>query len=104
AVTLQKPFTPEKLVAALSTATGKLLNMLPASPEQMGLSLVQPVVLGPLPPAAAASRDERRVLIVDDSKPARLHVRGVLTDLGMSHFGEAKDGAEAVAALAREPF
>src|SRR5581483_7124168 len=56
AVTLQKPFTPEKLVAALSTATGKLLNMLPASPEQMGLSLVQPAVLGPLPPAAAASR------------------------------------------------
>src|SRR6185312_12472029 len=73
------------------------------TPEAMGLSLVQPMLLGPLPPAPAPGGD-RRVLIVDDSKPARLHVRNVLTTLGLTRFGEAKDGAEAVAALAREPF
>jgi CheY-like chemotaxis protein len=41
---------------------------------------------------------------VDDSTPARLHMRSVLASLGLSHVVEAADGAQAVAAVARETF
>lgn len=105
AVVLQKPFTPEKLVDALSVVTGQALTVLPASPEEMGLSLVRPLVLGPLPaPAAPPAYVGMRALIVDDSKAARLHVRNVLGGLGLTEVSEAEDGAQAVATLARESF
>jgi serine/threonine protein kinase len=52
AIVLQKPFTPEKLIEALSVVSGQTLAVTPASPEDLGVSLVRPVVLGPLPNAA----------------------------------------------------
>jgi CheY-like chemotaxis protein len=81
AVVLHKPFAPEQLMEALRT-----------------VSPVQP------PPAATTERGKCRVLIVDDSAAARLHVRGVLRGLGLARFVEAADGAQAVAAVARETF
>src|SRR5262245_42697033 len=81
AVLLKKPFTPEQLVDALKV-----------------------VAPGQSPPPATSALGKLRVLIVDDSAPARLHVRGVLTRLGLSQFVEAVDGAHAVAAVAAGTF
>ena len=97
-VILEKPFTPEKLMDALSRVTGQTLEVLPTNAEQLGVSLVRPVMLN-LPKASAA---KLRALIVDDSKPARMHVRNVLATLGLTQVSEAEDGAQAVAILARE--
>jgi two-component system chemotaxis response regulator CheY len=47
-------------------------------------------------------RKELRVLIVDDSTPARIQVRTVLQGLGFSQFLEVPDGAHAIAAASRE--
>jgi serine/threonine protein kinase/DNA-binding NarL/FixJ family response regulator len=81
AVVLHKPFTPEQLMEALK------------------------VVVAPPPPSASvASRSSLRVLIVDDSAPARRHVRSVLEGLGVMQIVEAVDGAQAVAATARDTF
>ncbi|MFO0970424.1 MAG: response regulator [Gemmataceae bacterium] len=77
---LRKPFTPEQLGEAL-----KLVAARPAA-------------------KLAAGRDRLRVLIVDDSAAARLHVRAVLQGLGLEQFLEAVDGAQAVALVARERF
>jgi CheY-like chemotaxis protein len=105
ALALQKPFTPEQLVEALSTVSGQKLLAMPTLPEHMGLSLVQPVMLASwLNVSAAPPSSKLRVLIVDDSKPARMHVRNVLAGLGVSDFSEAADGAQAVAALTRASF
>jgi CheY-like chemotaxis protein len=81
AVVVQKPFTSERLVEALRL-----------------VSTVQP------PPASTAELGKLRALIVDDSAPARMHVRGVLTGLGLTQFVEATDGAQAVAAVAGGTF
>jgi two-component system chemotaxis response regulator CheY len=81
AVLLKKPFTPEQLADALKVVA-------PASS----------------PPPANSSFGKLRVLIVDDSAPARLHIRGVLTRLGLSQFVEAIDGAHAVAGVASRKF
>jgi serine/threonine protein kinase len=81
AVQLHKPFTPAQLVEALRTVSA----------------------MPPLP-SATTERGKLRVLIVDDSAAARLHARGVLQGLGLGQFTEAVDGAQAVAATARETF
>jgi serine/threonine protein kinase/DNA-binding NarL/FixJ family response regulator len=81
AAVLHKPFTPEQLAEAL-----KLVTAAPASA------------------APEANRGNHRVLIVDDSVVARVHIRMVLTELGLRQFVEAADGAQAVAAVARESF
>jgi two-component system chemotaxis response regulator CheY len=81
AVLLHKPFTPQELAGALSL-----------------VSAGQPSSAPP------KDRGKLRVLIVDDSTPARLHVRSVLKDLGLAHFVEAADGAQAVAAVAKDAF
>jgi serine/threonine protein kinase/CheY-like chemotaxis protein len=78
AVHLKKPFTASQLVEALC------------------------VVSEPI--SAVRDRRSMRVLIVDDSTPARLHVKQVLSSLGISDFMEAADGAQGVALVAREPF
>jgi serine/threonine protein kinase len=102
---LEKPFTPEKLVDALSVVTGQMLAIIPTTAEQLGMSLVRPLMLGPLPAASPATRRaKRRILIVDDSKAARTHYRNVLTGMGVTQFTEATDGAQAVSVLASEKF
>jgi serine/threonine-protein kinase len=85
AVLLQKPFTSAQLAEALKLASGK---------GQLD---------GPAP-GGSRQRGALRVLIVDDSTPARLHIRKVLEGLGLAQFTEAADGAQAVAAVARERF
>lgn len=45
------------------------------------------------------SPEELRVLVVDDSKMARNHVKRVLNGLGIEHITEADDGATAVPLL-----
>lgn len=84
-VVLHKPFTPEQLVEALNLSA----NLSPLGNPASG---------------AAIDRGKLRVLIVDDSTAARLHARGVLQRLGLTQFVEAADGAQAVAAMARESF
>jgi CheY-like chemotaxis protein len=81
AVLLKKPFTPEQLVDAIRVVSA-----------------------GQSPGPATSNLGNLRALIVDDSAPARLHVRGVLGGLGLSQFVEAADGAQAVAAVAGGRF
>jgi serine/threonine protein kinase len=45
-----------------------------------------------------------RVLIVDDSVPARSHMRAVLADLGLRDITECPDGADAMKLLADQSF
>ncbi len=78
AVHLKKPFTATQLVEALCVVS----EPTPSAPNRQGM----------------------RVLIVDDSTPARLHVRQVLSSLGVADFMEAADGAQGVALVARERF
>ena len=56
------------------------------------------------PDVPAKDRGKLRVLIVDDSTTARLHVRSVLGEMGLTNFVEATDGAQAVAAVAKQPY
>jgi CheY-like chemotaxis protein/tRNA A-37 threonylcarbamoyl transferase component Bud32 len=76
-VRLAKPFGLDQLLLALSEARGRA---------------------GPRPAGSL------RVLVVDDSAAARVHVRGVLRGLGVGQIVEAADGAEAVALLEKETF
>jgi two-component system chemotaxis response regulator CheY len=85
AVLLHKPFTPAQLAEALKMVSGENQVEKPATGESMNLGTL-------------------RVLIVDDSAPARLHIRNVLKGLCAAHFTEAADGAQAVAAVSRESF
>jgi serine/threonine protein kinase len=75
AVLLHKPFQPEELAEAIRMVT----------PAPSGLGSF-------------------RVLIADDSSAARAHIKSVLRGFGMNRFLEASDGAQAVAAAARESF
>jgi serine/threonine protein kinase len=81
AVLVKKPFTPEQLLGALRVVTRRSQSA-----------------------PSAVDRGNLRVLIVDDSASARLHVRTVLSVMGVANFAEAADGAQAVAAVARETF
>src|SRR5262249_18309949 len=63
AVLLKKPFTSEQLADALKVVTTRHT-----------------------PPQGAAEFGRLSVLIVDDSAPARRHVRSVLAGLGISQF------------------
>ncbi|SEA66696.1 response regulator [Alkalimonas amylolytica] len=73
---LPKPFDAEQLGKALNAAIDYI------SPSELELDLfdVQDV----------------RVLIVDDSRLARNHIRRVLQNLGMQHISEADDGKAAM--------
>lgn len=81
---LPKPFTREHLGRALNAT----IDFLSAEELQLELYDVQDV----------------RVLIVDDSRLARNHIRRVLTNLGMSRFTEAEDGKQAIAELSNSMF
>jgi serine/threonine-protein kinase len=84
AIRLTKPFSRDQLAQALAAASSSLP---PSEPKKK-----------------IASFSDLRVLIVDDSAPARVHIRGVLQGLGFTQFAEAADGARAVAALAGGSF
>jgi serine/threonine-protein kinase len=84
AIRLPKPFDLDQLAQALVAAT---------STPSLSEKGTDPDALGRL-----------RVLVVDDSAPARVHIRSVLEELGLTQFVEAADGARAVAALAGETF
>jgi serine/threonine-protein kinase len=84
-VLLHKPFTRVQLFEALQLIAGED-------------SLKEQAVAGSKELAAL------RVLVVDDSAAARLHVRDVLDGLCTAQFTEAADGAQAVAAVARQRF
>ena len=45
-----------------------------------------------------------RVLVVDDSRLARNHIRRVLSNLGMQHIVEAEDGKQAIQQLQQQMF
>jgi two-component system chemotaxis response regulator CheY len=89
AILLKKPFTAAQLDDAI--------RLVSAGP---------PTSLAPRPSSLVPSQGpgRPRVLIVDDSAAARVHVRNVLTGLGLSQFVEAPDGARAVAAVAGDRF
>jgi serine/threonine protein kinase len=74
-VRLVKPFDADQLASALASVTG----------DRSGPS-------------------ELRVLVVDDSAVARVHVRGVLASLGLSDITESCDGAAAAALLEKQTF
>lgn len=76
---LPKPFTPEHLGKALN-ATVDLL-----SPEEMELAFFDV--------------HELRVLVVDDSRLARKHIKKVLSNLGILKMEEAEDGQQAIERL-----
>ncbi len=78
-----KPFSDAQLAQALR-ATLDLLGQ-DDSLEQAGIDL-----------------ENIRVLLVDDSSMARKYIRRVLANLGIIHFIEADNGAEAIQKLDRE--
>jgi two-component system chemotaxis response regulator CheY len=82
-IRLPKPFDVDQLAQALATATG--------SPP------------GQATPGEAVPGD-LRVLVVDDSAAARVHIRSVLAGVGLRHIVEAADGAEAVSLLEKENY
>lgn len=81
AMLLHKPFTPEQLAEALNLVADRQAA-----------------------PAAEARQRNLRVLVVDDSAAARLHVRDVLKRFGIERIAEAADGAKAVSVLVGETF
>jgi serine/threonine protein kinase/DNA-binding response OmpR family regulator len=89
AVRLPKPFDLAQLAQALSVAGG---------------SSAGPSRTGPARQAGPPMTGNLRVLVVDDSAAARVHIRRVLAGLGLRHIVEAADGAEAVTFLERETY
>lgn len=81
---LPKPFTRSHLGKALNAAMDLL------TPSELQLSLYDIT--------------EVRVLIVDDSKLARNHIRRVLSNLGIQQLHEAEDGQQAIHMLQQQMF
>jgi serine/threonine protein kinase len=89
-------------VGSLSNFSQTVIVKKPFSSEQL-LDALR-LVSNSSQPDSSKHRGKLRVLIADDSAAARLHVRNVLTGIRTAHFVEVADGAQAVAAVAREPF
>ena len=81
---LPKPFTTAHLGKALNAAIDLL------SPSELELSLFDV--------------HDIRVLVVDDSRLARNHIKRVLTNLGIQHLTEAEDGQQAIEILKQKMF
>ena len=81
---LPKPFTRENLGRAINATLDVL------SPQELELDFYDV--------------HDIRVLVVDDSRLARNHIRRVLTNLGVQHFVEAEDGQEAIDILQSQMF
>jgi two-component system, chemotaxis family, chemotaxis protein CheY len=84
---LGKPFTPEQLKRALSTALDYL------SPDGKKLDAGSDIDL-----------ENLKVLLVDDSRSARSFIRHVLENLGIHHFTEAENGRQAVEIIQKHYF
>lgn len=81
---LPKPFTHDHLHAAINNTIDLL------SPEELELEYFDV--------------HDIRVLLVDDSKLARNHIRRVLNNLGLLKITEAVDGSEAISILSDNMF
>ena len=81
---LPKPFDAMQLGKALNAAVDLL------SPAELELTLFDV--------------HDVRVLVVDDSKLARNHIKRVLGNLGMQHIVEAEDGQQAICILQQQMF
>ncbi|MCU4675508.1 response regulator [Catenovulum sp. 2E275] len=81
---LPKPFDSDHLATAINST----IDLLSADELNLDLFDVQDV----------------RVLVVDDSRLARNHIKRVLTNLGVQRITEAQDGAQAKAILADQMF
>jgi CheY-like chemotaxis protein len=99
AVLLKKPFTASQLGEAL-----RFVSAGPPTASPGGRAAPTSPTPHPLSFAAPRDRGRLRVLIVDDSTAARVHVRKVLTGLGLSQFVEVPDGARGAAAVAGDRF
>ena len=80
-VRLPKPFEREQLAHALSRANDESTEVTSAGPAHQ---------------ASSGTAGRLRVLLVDDSAAARIHVRDVLKGLGVLQITEAADGMAAV--------
>jgi two-component system chemotaxis response regulator CheY len=99
-VHLHKPFDLDQLAQALAVARGSSAEPSPtgpARPPHPTLSLLEGE-------GRVRGIGNLRVLVVDDSAAARVHVRGVLAGLGLRQITEAADGAEALTLLGKEAF
>lgn len=81
---LPKPFTPEHLGTAINSTLDLLV------PDELELDLFDV--------------HDVRVLVVDDSRLARNHIKRVLANLGVQRITEAENGAEAQNILEHEMF
>ncbi|MBZ9613289.1 response regulator [Rheinheimera maricola] len=81
---LPKPFDAMQLGRALNAAVDLL------SPAELELTLFDV--------------HDVRVLVVDDSRLARNHIRRVLSNLGMQSIVEAEDGKQAISQLQQQMF
>jgi two-component system chemotaxis response regulator CheY len=101
---LHKPFDADQLTQALAAVTRRELK--PVGDAKTGLSDSKTILTHPTAERSGVRVDRAKikVLLVDDSTSARLHERAVLLGLGLTQITEAADGAQAVAALAREQF
>jgi serine/threonine protein kinase len=107
ATVLHKPFTLEQMAEALSVVSGQKVEVQPSSAGAAGQPLDKlGKIAGQNAPLASVpnARARIKVLLVDDSAAARSWVREVIGHLGFSTIVEAADGAQAVAAVARETF
>lgn len=81
---LPKPFTPDHLATAINTTIDLL------STDELELEYFDV--------------HEIRVLLVDDSRLARNHIKRVLNNLGLLKITEAVDGSEAISILEENMF
>ncbi|MEI6715223.1 MAG: response regulator [Verrucomicrobiota bacterium] len=84
---LGKPFTTEQLKKALATSLDYL------NPDNKKIEIIDGISL-----------ENLRVLLVDDSKSARMHIRRVLENMGLTLFTEAVNGKEAVTIIDQQFF
>lgn len=84
AAILAKPFSQQELMTALHT----VLDLL--DQEELGDEEYDPAAL--------------EVLLVDDSRFARKHMRSILSGMGVERFHEASNGVEALALIRQQIF
>jgi len=104
AAILTKPFSIEQLAEVVSLVSRRKLKPVSASDSAGAQTMCPGAAVGSKTTAPASGRGKLKVLLVDDSGASRIYVRGVLRNLGFSQVVEAADGAQAVAAVARETF